>query len=129
MLMVVVVFRGNNNSILYFDAFSNFICGEYCNAYAYEWLIHSRIWVSQSNQTVNFCFTSDLHSHNIVIRVVHMHVDGCSSRGVYNHIIVWCFPICKEYSTLNTIDITSRWGCVWISWWFGIYEHLVFKDL
>ena len=50
-------------------------------------LIHSRIRASQSNRTVNYCFTSDLHRHNIVIRVVHMHVDGCSSRGVYNHII------------------------------------------
>ena len=28
--------RGINTSILYFDAFSNCICGEYCNAYAYE---------------------------------------------------------------------------------------------
>ena len=53
--------RGINDNILYFDAFSNCICREYCNAYVYEWLIHSRVWASQSNQTVNFCFTSDLH--------------------------------------------------------------------
>ena len=58
MLMVVVVLRGINNSILYFDTFSNFICGEYCIAYAYEWVIHSRIQASQSNRTVNFRFTS-----------------------------------------------------------------------
>jgi len=42
--------RGINNNILYFDAFSNCICGEYCNAYAYEWLIHSRIWALLDTQ-------------------------------------------------------------------------------
>ena len=62
-----------------------------------EWLTHSRIWASQSNWTVIFCFTSNLHRHyNIVIRVVHMHIDGCSSRGAYNNIIVGAelVPLC-----------------------------------